>query len=298
MSSRTDAVGELCALRLQQALQRRIAMMSRRAPPGLAQALWHAVEPPGSRRRSLLCMAVAQSLEEDCPAATDAAAVALELVHCASLVHDDLPCFDDAPTRRGVPSLHRAFGEPLAVLVGDGLLLGAFEALATADCDPQRRTDLISILSQAAGCPSGMVAGQAWESEPEPDLQRYHRAKTASAFEAATMMGAVSAGHDPAPWRKPGTHIGLAYQIADDLRDVAGNPERMGKPVGRDASLSRPSAVREGGIRQAVLQFVRHREAALASLPEQGHRALRARIAAIFDDLGAVPGFSARESSQ
>ena len=99
-------------------------------PPLLAAALRHAVFPRGARVRPRLCLAVARACGEDDPAITDAAAAAIELLHCASLVHDDLPCFDDAATRRGRPSVHYAFGQPLAVLAGDALIVLAFQTLA------------------------------------------------------------------------------------------------------------------------------------------------------------------------
>ena len=99
-------------------------------PPRLAAAMRHAVFPRGARIRPRLCLAVAAACGEDAPAVSEAAAIAIELLHCASLVHDDLPCFDDAETRRGRPSVHRAFGEPLAVLAGDALIVLAFQTLA------------------------------------------------------------------------------------------------------------------------------------------------------------------------
>src|SRR5579875_14557 len=92
-------------------------------PPKLAAAMQYAVFPRGARLRARLCLAVAQACGDDAPMLSDAAAVSIELLHCASLVHDDLPCFDDADTRRGKPAVHRAFGEPLAVLTGDALIV-------------------------------------------------------------------------------------------------------------------------------------------------------------------------------
>ncbi|MEE7477910.1 polyprenyl synthetase family protein, partial [Methylobacterium hispanicum] len=100
------------------------------APPLLAEAIRYAVFPGGHRIRPRLCLAVARACGDDDPEAADAAAVAIELLHCASLVHDDLPCFDDAPLRRGKPAVHVAYGPALAVLTGDALIVAAFEALA------------------------------------------------------------------------------------------------------------------------------------------------------------------------
>src|SRR3954465_8460713 len=119
-------------------------------PPRLGAALRHAVFPRGARIRPRLCRARAAACGDDAPAAADAAAAAVELLHCASLVHDDLPCFDDAPTRRGKPTVHRVYGEPLAVLVGDALIVLAFESLARASAAvPSRMAPLIALLGRA-----------------------------------------------------------------------------------------------------------------------------------------------------
>src|ERR1700754_4854587 len=139
-------------------------------PPGLANALRYAVFPGGARIRPRLCLGVALACGDDQPATANCAAAAIELLHCASLVHDDLPCFDDASLRRGKPSVHAAFGEPLAVLAGDALIVLAFQTMARADCSPRRLTRLITTVGAAVGVPHGIVAGQAWECEAEIDL--------------------------------------------------------------------------------------------------------------------------------
>ena len=163
-------------------------------PPRLAAAMRYAVFPRGARVRPRLCHSVAAACGEDHPAATEAAGAALELLHCASLVHDDLPCFDAAETRRGRPSVHKAFGEPLAVLTGDALIVLAFQTLARIQGRPERLTALTLTIAQSVGVPSGIVAGQAWECESQIDLAHYHRAKTGALFAAATVAGAASAG--------------------------------------------------------------------------------------------------------
>src|SRR5215467_5097344 len=118
-------------------------------PPRLAAAMRAAVFPKGARVRPRLCHAVASACGDDEPEATEAAAAAVELLHCASLVHDDLPCFDDADLRRGRPSVHAAFGEPLAVLAGDALIVLAFQTLARASCSPLRMARLINVVGGA-----------------------------------------------------------------------------------------------------------------------------------------------------
>jgi geranylgeranyl diphosphate synthase type II len=224
--------------------------------------------PGGARIRPRLCLAVAAACGGADPGLVDGAAAAVELVHCASLVHDDLPCFDNASTRRGEPTVHRAYGEPLAVLAGDALIVAAFESAARAGAAaPERLGRLIEVIARGVASPHGIVAGQAWESEPHIPVITYRRAKTAALFEAAAAAGAVAAGADPAAWRTFGERIGEAYQVADDIQDVAGDAAALGKPTGRDALLGRPNAARDlglGGSRELLEQLVRE---ALAEMP-------------------------------
>lgn len=241
---------------------------SEACPPRLAEAVRHAVFPGGARVRPRLCLAVAAACGEDEPALSLAAAAAIELLHCASLVHDDLPCFDDAPLRRGIPSVHRLFGEPLAVLAGDALIVLAFETLALgAAQSPHRLGALMSAIGRAAGMPFGIAAGQAWECEPRIDLARYQRAKTGSLFAAASVGGAVSAGADGEAWRELGTRLGEAYQVADDIGDATASETQLGKPVGRDLALDRPSAALRLGIPGAVRRLDALLSAAIDAIP-------------------------------
>ncbi len=223
------------------------------APPLLTKAMRYAVIPGGARIRPRLCIAVARACAEDNARLSSAAAAAIELLHCASLVHDDLPCFDDAATRRGRPSVHKAFGERIAVLCGDALIALAFQALAqSAETAPARLGDLIGIVARAIGAPGGIIAGQAWECEAQIALSHYQRAKTGALFAAATAAGAAAAGHQAASWHLLGERIGEAYQIADDIRDVVSTEHEIGKPTGRDQALGRPNAVHHLGIGSAV----------------------------------------------
>jgi len=222
-------------------------------PPGLAEAMRHSVFPRGARIRPRLCLAVAAACGEDRPALTDAAAASIELLHCASLVHDDLPCFDDAATRRGRPTVHRAFGQALAVLAGDALIVLAFQTLAHgAVAAPERLGALVLTVARSVGVPFGIVAGQAWECEPAADLSLYQQEKTGALFAAATVAGATAAGAEGEPWRALGMKLGEAFQVADDILDAAGDAARIGKPVGKDAALGRPSAVRRHGLDGAI----------------------------------------------
>ncbi len=250
-----DVVAAAIEAALEQTLD---AVIVAGSPPRLAAAMRHAVFPAGARVRPRLCLAVARACGGS-PASALGAAVALELLHCASLVHDDLPCFDDAPLRRGRPSVHAAYGERLAVLAGDALIVLAFQALAQhaqrEQTEPQRLARLLATVARAVGMPFGIAAGQAWECEPAVLLADYQQAKTGALFAAASVAGAQAAGGDGQDWRAFGEYLGEAYQVADDIRDAAGSPEWLGKPVGRDQVLGRPSAVRDLGPAGALRHF-------------------------------------------
>jgi geranylgeranyl diphosphate synthase type II len=266
-------------------------------PPRLAAAVRYAVFPGGARIRPRLCLAVAAACGEDDPTLADYTAAAIELLHCASLVHDDLPCFDDAPTRRGKPSVHRAFGERLSVLAGDALIVRAFQALAQGSMQsPQRLGAILSAIGRSVGMPGGIVAGQAWECEPRVSLAEYQRAKTGALFAAATVAGALAAGAVAPPWRDLGERLGEAYQVADDIRDVAGNPDDLGKPIGRDAALGRPSAASELGLAGAIARLKHLVAGAIESIPPcAGAAELRAHI--LLEADGLLPAELSRRAA-
>lgn len=238
------------------------------APPKLASALDYAVTPGGARIRPTISLSVALACGDPTPALSDAAATAIELIHCASLVHDDMPCFDNADIRRGKPSVHKAYGEPLALLTGDSLIVAGFEVLArAAQHDPERAVLLIRILAESTGMPGGICAGQGWESEDKIDLSAYHRAKTGALFTAATRMGAAAAGEEPDAWTELGARIGEAFQVADDLRDALYDEETLGKPVAQDEINQRPNAVQQLGVRGAIRRLEDILSGAISSIP-------------------------------
>jgi geranylgeranyl diphosphate synthase type II len=256
--------------RIETALEAALAQVeSRESPPRLAAAMRYAVFPGGARLRPRLCLAVAAACGEDDPLAADAAAAAIELLHCASLVHDDLPCFDDAPLRRGQPALHLAFDERLAVLTGDALIVLAFQVLARGALrHPLRLAALTLTVARAVGMPHGIAAGQAWECETGVDLTQYQQAKTGALFAAATAAGATAAGEDAEPWRPLGSYVGEAYQVADDIRDAFGDQEELGKPVGQDATHGRPNAVHQLGLEAAIRRLGNLVDQAVTSIPD------------------------------
>ena len=203
------------------------------------------------------------------------------MLHCASLVHDDLPCFDAAETRRGKPALHVAYDQRIAVLAGDALIVLAFEVLArSASYHPERLPTMVRLLAEAASVPRGIAAGQAWECEENVELSRYQRQKTGALFIAATSLGAAAAGADPEPWGRVGDRLGEAYQVADDILDVTADPEDIGKPVGVDGALARPNSVLQRGMTASEALLRQRVEEAVDAIPAcAGQAALRTLIA-------------------
>ena len=210
-----------------------------------------------------------------------ASAIAIEMIHCASLVHDDLPCFDDADMRRGQTSVHKEFGERLAVLTGDALIVMAYQTVAaTSRRSAQRLAPIIKTISQGVGAPFGIIAGQAWECESQAVLSEYQRAKTGALFAAATAAGAQAAGSDADTWKGLGEWLGEAYQVADDIRDVLGDSQFLGKPSGQDQEHHRPSSAKELCLNGAVEHFDYLVGQAIASIPNcQGDGYLKKLVA-------------------
>jgi geranylgeranyl diphosphate synthase type II len=243
-------------------------------PAHLAEAIRYAVFPGGGRVRPGLCLAVAKACGDRWPDLANAAAVAIELLHCASLVQDDLPCFDDAPVRRGQPSLHMHFGEAVAILVGDALIVMAFSAVSAHVAErPAACAEILRALADAAGAPAGIAAGQAWESEPSVDVTAYHHAKTAALFQAAAIAGAVASGGEPAAWRQSGALLGAAYQVADDLADALGLAGTLGKPTHQDGTKARPNIVASLGIEGSIKRLDEVLGQSMQSIPECPSRA-------------------------
>lgn len=227
-------------LALAEAALRRHAPRAAEVSARLDDAMRHALGAGGKRLRPLLCLAAAEAVRPGAAEEAGRAAAALECVHTYSLIHDDLPCMDDADTRRGLPTVHRAFDEATAVLAGDALLAHAFAL--TADHAPELARDLTGLLARAAG-PSALVGGQMEDTlgrrgpATEARLDALQRGKTAAMISAALAMGARVGGRaDPAAFWDAGQSLGVAFQVADDLLDLEGDPALLGKPAGADAA--------------------------------------------------------------
>ncbi|MEW6219024.1 MAG: polyprenyl synthetase family protein [Thermodesulfobacteriota bacterium] len=209
------------------------------------KAMGYSLLAGGKRVRPILCLAAAEAL--GCPAERALpAACALEYVHTYSLIHDDLPAMDDDDLRRGRPTSHKVFGEAAAILAGDSLLTMAFEILSrpATPLPADQCLTQVRILARAAG-PLGMVGGQAVDiaSEGQPvdadTLAFIHRHKTGALITAAVQLGAVAAAADEgqfAAFTAYGQHLGLTFQIVDDILNVTSTPEELGKAVGSDAA--------------------------------------------------------------
>ena len=206
------------------------------APEGLREAIRYSLFAGGKRIRPVLALGAAEVVCGDSSVAMPAAC-AIEMIHTYSLIHDDLPCMDDDDLRRGKPTLHRAFDEATALLAGDALQAMAFDAIAESG-----NIAVVKEIAQAAGV-AGMVGGQFIDVQSEgKDLpleavQEMHRRKTGALIRVAVRSGAMLAGAERDPLERLtayGEHLGLAFQIADDILDVIGDDEAMGKRSGAD----------------------------------------------------------------
>ncbi|MBS0482522.1 MAG: polyprenyl synthetase family protein [Proteobacteria bacterium] len=248
----------------------------------LIRAMRHAAIGGGKRLRPLLTVASAELFGVD-PHHALRAGTAIEAIHVYSLIHDDLPCMDDDDMRRGKPTVHRAFDEATAVLAGDALQSLAFEILADPETsgDPFVRAELVGVLAQASGA-GGMCGGQMLDIAGEgqsldmPAIVRMQQLKTGALLSAAVEMGAVL-GKVPAEGRVHlrgyARDIGLAFQIADDLIDHAGDAAAAGKAVGKDAAAGKQTLVAAVGEARAREQAAMLADQAVAHLSAHGHEA-------------------------
>jgi geranylgeranyl diphosphate synthase type II len=213
-------------------------------PQTIHRAMRYSLFAGGKRIRPILCIEAACTVTDDC-AGVIAAACSLELIHTYSLIHDDLPAMDNDDYRRGKLTNHKVFGDGIAVLAGDALLTLAFEVLARIDAEAERRTRLIVELAVSSGTVGGMIGGQVADLEGEgkrPDaqlLETIHRAKTGALLRASLRMGAIYAGATDQQYQALscyGEHVGLAFQIVDDILDVEQSSEELGKTAGKDAA--------------------------------------------------------------
>ncbi len=227
--------------------------------PLLKKALSYTLLAPGKRVRSALALWCCELVAGQCNRDAEAAAVAIEMVHTYSLVHDDLPAMDDDDYRRGQPTCHKAFDEATAVLTGDALLTLAFEVLAKRVVDSGAAVKMISELAEAAGG-AGMIGGQMADLDAEGktgtkrELAYIHTNKTAKMFRCAAAVGAIAgrAGREQLEALKLyGMRIGLGFQVADDILDVCASSEQLGKTAGKDARAGKMTYPAVVGMEQS-----------------------------------------------
>jgi geranylgeranyl diphosphate synthase type II len=217
-------------------------------PPTIHRAMRYSLFAGGKRIRPLLAIASAEAVC-DAPVGIESAACVLELIHTYSLIHDDLPALDNDDLRRGRPTCHKVFGDAMAILAGDALLTLAFEVLAKLDgVDADRRIALVRELATASGTVGGMIGGQVNDLEGEGKfptsqlLDSIHRAKTGALLRASVRMGAIYAGateEQLSALTEFGEHIGLAFQIVDDVLDIEQSSEALGKTAGKDVQQNK-----------------------------------------------------------
>jgi farnesyl diphosphate synthase len=255
----------------------------------LHQAMRYAIFSPGKKLRPFL---VAESAAVVGLSAGDALRVgaAIECIHCYSLVHDDLPALDNDDLRRGLPTTHRKYDEATAILVGDALQTLAFEILAHKHTHPDAtiRTTLILNLAKAAGA-TGMVEGQMLDIAAETksfgslaEISAMQSKKTGALFGFSCESGPVMAQEDPAPLRQYADHLGLAFQIADDILDVESTPETLGKATQKDRQKGKATFVDFLGIDAAKKEALRLCDAAISALDQYDEKADLLRATARF----------------
>ena len=251
-------------------------------PEIMHRAMRYSLFAGGKRIRPLLCVAAAEVVADTVPGVENAA-LALELIHTYSLIHDDLPALDNDDLRRGRPTNHRVFGEAMAILAGDSLLTFAFEVLSKLEGpSASSKVAMIAELATASGTVGGMIGGQVYDIQGEGQtptaelLDRIHRAKTGALLKASVRIGAIYAGADTASLEalsQYGEHIGLAFQIVDDVLDVEQSSEQLGKTAGKDAQQQKITFPAVYGLAKSKQMAEHERQQAHASLTPFGERA-------------------------
>lgn len=250
-------------------------------PARLHEAMRYAAQGGGKRIRPLLVYAAGALSDDANQNALDAAAVAIECIHAYSLVHDDLPCMDDDALRRGRPTVHKAYDEATALLVGDALQTRAFEVLANAQCDADMRLAMISTLASASGS-RGMAGGQAIDLESVgkkldlAGLKQMHAMKTGALLSCSVQMGGIAAKLHSTQMQHLQNYaqaLGLAFQIVDDVLDATADSQTLGKTAGKDAANDKPTYVTLMGLDYAKTAAKDLQETAIASLESFGAKA-------------------------
>ncbi len=263
----------------------RLAPAEAVVPATIHRAMRYSLFAGGKRIRPILCMEAARTVADSMESAVTAAC-SLELIHTYSLIHDDLPALDNDDYRRGKLTNHKVFGEAMAILAGDSLLTLAFQVLAQLDAPADRKAAMLLELSRASGTVGGMIGGQVADLEGEGQaptaelLESIHRAKTGALLRASLRLGAIYAGADDdqyAALSEYGAHIGLAFQIVDDILDVEQSSEALGKTAGKDAQQNKITFPAVYGIEESRRMAAEECARGHAALERFGARAARLR---------------------
>lgn len=227
----------------------------------------------GKRLRPILCLAAADALGED-PEKVLPIACGIEMIHTFSLIHDDLPSMDNDDYRRGRLTNHKVYGEAMAILSGDALSLYAFKTAAKAEIAPERLIKVIKYMAELSGA-DGMIGGQVVDIESEnteisaETLRFLHENKTSALITESLLCGAAAAGADDEiseKLKKFGLYLGLAFQVQDDILDVSGDSDTLGKPVGSDEASGKKTYVSLFGLKRAEELSREYTDAAIDSL--------------------------------
>ena len=255
-------------------------------PETIHKAMRYSLFAGGKRIRPVLCLDAAEAVSDSAPGALEAAC-SLEMIHTYSLIHDDLPSLDNDDYRRGKLTNHKVYGEAMAILAGDSLLTLAFRTLSQiSGLDPAQKVGLIEELSVASGTVEGMIGGQVIDIESErlpPTaelLARIHRAKTGALLRASVRMGAICGGAEAGKFEaisQYGEHVGLAFQIVDDILDVEESSEALGKTAGKDAAQGKITFPAVYGLDESRKMAADECAKAHAALDVFGERAIRLR---------------------
>jgi geranylgeranyl diphosphate synthase, type II len=230
-------------------------------PVSIHKAMRHSVFAGGKRLRPILCREAGRMIHASLPDGIDEVGAALEMLHTYSLIHDDLPALDNDDLRRGRPTCHVVFGEAIAILAGDALQTQAYEVLARVSCPAESRVRIIEEIAHGTGTIHGMIGGQVVDLEAEhskPDLQTLeyiHGAKTAALITASLVSGGIYGGGNDdqiARLRSFGQHIGLSFQIVDDVLDVTQTSEQLGKTAGKDTAAEKTTYPALFGIEESL----------------------------------------------
>jgi geranylgeranyl diphosphate synthase, type II len=252
-------------------------------PSTIHRAMRYSLFAGGKRIRPVLCLAAVEAAGGESGAAM-APACALEMIHTYSLIHDDLPALDNDDLRRGRPTNHKVFGEAMAILAGDALLTLAFQVVAQAPLADRQSVRLADELATASGTVRGMIAGQVHDIEGERQkptaelLDQIHRAKTGALLRASVRFGAIAANATDAEYdalSRYGEHVGLAFQIVDDLLDIEMPSEALGKTAGKDADQHKITFPAVHGMEPSRVMARRELAAAHGALDVFGDTAQR-----------------------